>query len=292
VEPVPSPSRRVRLLSAAIVLIVLLGIVAFASNNGIGRSQEGGPSADYLSYAYSAFLVVFLLAIPATLWAVWVESTRVTVERPTFRRAVIQNLLTFGVLCLLVGGALYLRQHGFTIHKPDTHALNNTHKAITQNEGKPVTVEPTFKWPVLVVALVLLAIAAVPVVREYRRRKARRREALLWEPRLADELSDELSLALDDLRTERDIRRAVIAAYARMEKVLAQRGVRRRVSETALEYLARVLQDLRVTPAAAEGLTQLFEEAKFSRHDLGEDGRTRAIGALETVRSDLAPAAS
>jgi hypothetical protein len=287
-EPVTSPSRRVRLLSAAIVLIVLLGIVAFASNNGIGRSHDGGPSADYLSYAFTAFLVVFLLAIPVALWAVWVESTSATVERPTFRRAVIQNLLTFGVLCLVIGGAFYLRSHGFTIRKPDIHALTNAHKAITDTQGKPVKVEPTFKWPVLAVALVLLAIAAVPIVREQRRRKARRREALSWEPPLADELSDEISLALDDLRSERDIRRAVIAAYARMEKVLAQRGTRRRVSETALEYLGRVLQEMRVTPAAAEGLTRLFEEAKFSRHDLGEEGRTRAIGALETVRSDLA----
>jgi hypothetical protein len=288
VEPVPSPSRRVRLLSAAIVLIVLLGIVAFASNNGSGQSHERGPSADYLSYAYSAFLVVFLLAIPVTLWAVWVDSTRVTVERPTFRRAAIQNLLTFGVLCLVIGGALYLRRHGFTIHRPDTHALGNAHRAITGSNGKAVKVEPTFKWPVLAVALVLLALAAVPIVREHRRWKARRRGAVVWEPPLADELSDEISLALDDLRSERDIRRAVIAAYARMEKVLAQRGIRRRVSETALEYLGRVLEEMRVTPAAAEGLTQLFEEAKFSRHDLGEDRRMRAIGALETVRSDLA----
>jgi hypothetical protein len=287
-EPPTSSSRRVRLLSATALLIVLLGIVAFASTNGIGQSREGGPSADYLSYAFTAFLVVFVLAIPVTLWAVWVESTRVTVERPTFRRAVIQNLLTFGVLCLVIGGALYLRQHGFTIHKPNTHALNNAHKALTHSQGKPVKVEPTFKWPVLAVALVLLAIAAVPLVREHRRWKARRRAALEWQSPLADELSEEISLALDDLRSERDIRRAVIAAYARMEKVLAQRGVRRRVSETAFEYLGRILQEMRVTPAAAAALTQLFEEAKFSRHDLGEDGRKRAIGALEIVRSDLA----
>lgn len=283
----PDTGRSVRLLSVAALLVVLLGIVAFASRNGFGQSQESSSSTSYLSYAYTAFLVVFLLAIPATLWAIWVESTQVTVERPTFRRAIIQNLLTFGLLCLVIGGALYLRHRGLLIHRPNTHALKNAHGAIAGKQTKTPKVEPTFKWPVLWVALVLLAIAAVPIVQERRRRKARRRERFALDPALADELSDEISLALDDLRSEHDIRRAIIAAYARMEKVLAQRGMRRRGSETAFEYLQRVLQDVRVTPAAAQGLTQLFEEAKFSRHNLGEDRRARAISALETVRTDL-----
>lgn len=286
-DPAPTSSRRLRLLSVAAGVVVLLGIVAVASRTGVGKGTDRGPSTDYLSYAYTAFFILFVLAIPATLWALWAEGSRVTNQRPSFKRAVIQNLLTFGLICLLVGGAVYLnKHHHFVFHRPDPTALNNAHKAITHKNGKPVKVEPTFKWPVFWVAVALVAAAAVPIVRETRRRKAQR-IPLDWEPTLADELSDEIGLALDDLRSETDIRRAVIAAYARMEKVLARSGLRRKVSETALEFLRRVLGDLRVSAPAAQELTQLFEEAKFSAHDLDESARTRAITALETIRSEL-----
>jgi hypothetical protein len=72
-----------------------------------------------------------------------------------------------------------------------------------------------------------------------------------------------------------------------MEKVLARAGLRRKASETAIEFLRRVLGDLRVSATAAQELTQLFEEAKFSSHELDESARTRAIASLETIRSEL-----
>lgn len=286
-DPAPTSSRRLRLLSVAAGVVVLLAIVAVASRTGVGKSHDGGPSTDYLSYAYTAFFILFVLAIPATIWALRVEGGNIKPERPSFKRSVVQNLVMFGIICALVGGALYLNHHHhFVFHRPDTRALNNSHKALAHRGDKPVKANPTFKWPVLWVALVLLALAAVPIVREARRRSPQR-VPLDWEPTLADELSDEISLALDDLRSETDIRRAVIAAYARMEKVLARRGLTRRVSETAIEFLRRVLDDLSVSAPAARELTQLFEEAKFSTHELDESARARAIAALETIRSEL-----
>jgi hypothetical protein len=288
-EP-PAPARIPRLAAVAIGLIVLLAVVAFASRAGLGSSRDRTPSTTYLSYAYSAFLVAFVLMIPVALWALWTESTKTTIDRPTMRRAAIQNLATFLLLFGLIVLVLYLRHHHAIFHAPDTSALQNAHNALTHRNPKQPKVEPTFKWQVLVVAGALLAIAAVPLWRERRRWKERRITNLEWEPELATELSGEIDLAIDDLRAERDVRRAIIAAYARMERVLERSGLRRRPSETPFEYLRRVLGDLRVPAEAARSLTSLFEEAKFSRHELREDARERAIGALERVRHDLVPA--
>jgi hypothetical protein len=282
-----APARTSRLAAVALALIVF---VAFASRAGLGSSHDRSPSTTYLSYAYSAFLVAFVLMIPIAIWAFWVNATSVTPERPTFKRAVIQNVLTFLLICGVIGLVLYLRHHHAIFQKPNTTALNNAHNALRHKNVKQPKVEPSFEWPVLVVAGVLLAIAAVPLWRERQRWKQRRITKLEWQPELATELSDEIVLALDDLRTERDIRRAIIAAYARMERVLERSGLRRRPSETPFEYLRRVLGDLRVPAEAAQSLTSLFEEAKFSRHELDENARGRAIGALERVRDDLVPA--
>lgn len=101
------------------------------------------------------------------------------------------------------------------------------------------------------------------------------------------ELTAVVSDAIDDLRGEADPRRAVIAAYARMERVLGQHGAARHPSEAPFEYLARVLLRLRVRPAAVGDLTELFERAKFSTHEIDQRMKERAIAALVSVRDDL-----
>ena len=93
--------------------------------------------------------------------------------------------------------------------------------------------------------------------------------------------------SLDDLRAEPDPRRAVIAAYARLERVLAAHRLPRRPAEAPLEYLGRMLAELSVSPEAARRLTDLFERAKFSQHAVGTEMKEEAIAALETVRDDL-----
>ena len=102
-----------------------------------------------------------------------------------------------------------------------------------------------------------------------------------------EELTVVVSDAIDDLRGEADPRRAVIAAYARMEGVLGQHGQPRHPSEAPFEYLARILLLLRVRRAAVQDLTELFERAKFSTHEIDQRMKERAIAALISVRDDL-----
>jgi hypothetical protein len=106
-----------------------------------------------------------------------------------------------------------------------------------------------------------------------------------------DELQAVLTQAvretIDDLRGAVDPRRAVIAAYARMEAILDRHGYARRPSETPYEYLERVLLGLRVAPDAVRELTDLFELAKFSPHTIGDELRERALTALVAVRDGL-----
>jgi hypothetical protein len=109
--------------------------------------------------------------------------------------------------------------------------------------------------------------------------------------RAGAEFDDTLATLVDDslegLRAEPDPRKAVIAAYARMERGLGGSGLARAASETALEYLGRVLADRRVSPAAVIRLTNLFERAKFSDHAIGADAKQDAIAALDAVRDEL-----
>jgi Domain of unknown function (DUF4129) len=100
-------------------------------------------------------------------------------------------------------------------------------------------------------------------------------------------LLETVEATVDDLRAERDPRRAVIAAYAQMERTFAEHGVRRRPAEAPLEYFARVLRARHVREGAVRTLTELFEYAKFSRHEIDDAMKERAIAALLAVRDDL-----
>ena len=144
-------------------------------------------------------------------------------------------------------------------------------------------VDTRFTWlPVLAVAVtvaVLLAIVAAQLAAERRRRgDPGRRPA-----RLAELLDD----TLDDLEREPDPRKAVIAAWARMERGLAASGLPRRAAEAPFEYAARVLAQAQVSPDAVHRLTDLFERAKFSRHTIDLAMRDQAIAALTAVRREL-----
>jgi Domain of unknown function (DUF4129) len=143
--------------------------------------------------------------------------------------------------------------------------------------------DPSISWlTIIVVVGLLLAAVLAFVVAERRARRDGPPEELL-----AEQLALVLDETLDDLRAEADPRRAIIAAYARLERVLAANGVPRRASETADEYLPRVLLDLELDSGAVGRLTALFTRAKFSQHDVDPAMKEEAIDALEQVRDEL-----
>lgn len=124
------------------------------------------------------------------------------------------------------------------------------------------------------VGLVLLAGVAVLVVR--------RRRAAGESPAAEEPFAVAVDESLDDLRSETDVRRAIIACYARMERALARAGRARRPAEAPLEYLRRVL--VAVAPAPGRRLTELFERAAFSVEPMGVAEREHAVAALEALR--------
>jgi hypothetical protein len=98
--------------------------------------------------------------------------------------------------------------------------------------------------------------------------------------------------AVDDsltvLQAEPDPRRAIIAAYASMDRWMAQAGFGRQPWEAPFEHLDRVLGGLGATAAVAATLARLFERAKFGHHPCGQDMKQAALAALVELRDALA----
>ena len=289
-QPYPQGhGRSFRVASVLLALLVLLALVAFASRTGFGHASSTTATPGYVNWATSIFLVCFFVMAPLSIWA-YVHQARERLERQqqkTFQARVIRSLIFIPLLAIAFFVRLYL--------KDKIHLSNGFHQLFFGNHlaagkgknGKGSTpYSPTFQWPVLWAAILIL-LAGVAAWVWWRKKHPPMPRVGLAPLTLEDDVAFSLSDAIEDLESEPDARRAVIAAYARMEGVFGRHGLRREVSETATEYLRRILLGLTTRITAVEKLTGLFEQAKFSDHPIDEWMKQDAIDALRAIRDDL-----
>lgn len=277
-----------------VALLALLALVAFASRSGFeGHSSNAAPSQGLADWAFSVFLVLFVLAVPLTVLGYLSSGGElVRRKRRSFRERVLQQLAGVAIVLIAITVIVYLRRH----HSGGLHLNLNALRSVQHDThaGTATTHRaPAFKWPVAVIAgLICLALGFAWYSARRRLRSATRLPFALDDGAFAADVAGTIDEAIDDLEAEPDARRAVIAAYARMESVLGRNGLRREPSETPLEYLRRVLLGVTARGDAVQSLTQLFEEARFSRHEIDAAMKRDAIAALRTIRDDLQSAAA
>ena len=274
-----------RSLLLTIALVVLLGLVAFSSRSGFGNSNAPAVSNTYISYAMSVFLIVFVLMIPVAIYSYFIRTKEMTAigsrsPNKQFKRMVIGLV----VIALVVYVRHYFAHGGFFGHNGIFHVSKpgtGHGKLGTNGHAQP---QPHFEYLVLWIALALGAVGAVAAYIQYKRQPPKPiKPPLTFE----EQVAETLTVALDDLEREADPRRAVIAAYARMERAFGFHGMARKPSETAIEYLRRVLHELSSRSDSVETLTSLFERAKFSTHEITLGMKQEAIYSLREIRESL-----
>jgi len=270
-------------------LVVLLVVVAVASTGSVPAGTGGtrAPSDRFLDVLISLLLVwmafgAVLLAYLLLLRKGAPAETAAALHRRRPWASLLGLVLGFGVLALVVRWFWVDNGQNLGVKDP---LLSGPDGSGAAGATAPGVYQPEFATGPVLVVLGLLAVAIAAWVISYRARRRRllgnETESLL--PALADVLDE----TLDDLRAEADPRRAVIAAYARMERSLAAFGLPRSPAEAPDEYLKRIFADLDVSRRTTSRLTALFTWAKFSGHDVAPEMKDEAIEALEAVREEL-----
>ena len=284
------PSARTR--NALLTAVGVLGAVVLVAVAARGSTSAGDASARKPSDALlDVFFTMYLVALVAgAVMFVYLLVLRRRVKAQTGkapRKSLLEMVGTIFVLvtvALLFGRRLQDWERPPPIEPEEAIGQANTLPAGTTTSPTVTSYEAEVAWAPVLVTMGLIMLAAVAWWYAGRVRKRARGE-------LHSELAAAVTLAvdesLDDLRAEPDPRRAVIAAYARLERVLAAHGLPRKPAEAPLEYLVRMLAGLSVSDRAARTLTDLFERAKFSQHAVGAEMKDEAIDALRTVRDDL-----
>ena len=280
-------SRRLLLPLGLLVtaLVVVAALAAGAHPLGGGGGKPGGPSSTFFDYTFTTFLIFAVAIGGSVLWILLTHNPNPNQRRPgRFHNLVA--LLYFGACALIAWG---ISSSGFERrlqHSAQQHG-GKSGKSLqpAQGSGTPGSARNAqVRWDEVAVALALLAAAGVAA---FTARNRRRLPALGFRSTQRESLAATLDESLDDLRAEPDLRKAIVAAYARMERALAAAGLPRRPAEAPLEYVERALLELEASADAARRLTDLFEWAKFSQHEPGPEMRDEAIDALVAVRDEL-----
>jgi hypothetical protein len=272
-----------RALAPALIVLALIGVVAIAAAGSTpsGTNVVRAPPGEIVDVILTLFLVA---AIPAA--AIYIYGLLYAYEF-SGKPGNLGNMLAPAVLVMLVTVALYyrLRTRGAAEEELGEQAFPGGFQGRAPDQGSEgSSYRPEFEWSALLilagVVLVGFAVWYLSLNRQVRRLAGDDDGAV---SALALVLED----TLDDLRAEQDPRRAVIAAYARLERVLAAFGLGRRPAETPQEYLRRILPRLELERRSVRRLTDLFTRAKFSLHEVDAGMKDEAIESLTIARDEL-----
>jgi len=283
-----------RALLPGLAVLALVAVVAVAATGGTpSGTSDGRRPPDVLLDSFFSLALVALVPAAALLVYGLLQRKEIARELASGRypRATLAAWIVFVSLLTL---AAYLGYRGSHLELRGPREVAD----LGQEQGRvrvpdvsasdPDAYQAEFAWGPVLAAVALAALGALALFAASRRRRLPRTASAAA---VAEQLAAALDDTLDDLWAEPDPRRAVIGAYARLERALAASGLPRLGAETAQEYLARILERLEVAPDPARRLTELFVEAKFSQHAIDQTAKDRAIAALAHVRDELRQAA-
>ena len=150
---------------------------------------------------------------------------------------------------------------------------------------------PTLLWVsgIIIIAAVfvggLLFIQAIREMREEAKVVPPPEEEVLQEEALnvVGEAISEITAHEGDL----DFRAAIIKCYERLCELLAQRNCQIQKHETVQEFRISASKLLNIPDKPLSVLTNLFEEARYSTHEIDEAKRNEALKCLEEIRNHL-----
>jgi hypothetical protein len=275
-------TRRAAIAALVVPALVLVAIAA-RSYQPFG-GEPGGERAASTAFLDSTFTIVLALGVVLALILIWVR-IRMPGKAGRGRGSGFSGLVIFLILITTLVGIRAMVDYE---RRPSNAAgAEPGFPGPAPPAGRPVAQPesdraPRVIWPLAIgIGGVIAAAIAIAVIADRRRRRP---DALTAEQ--LKELREALDEAIEDLRRDPDPRRAVVAAYARMEQALTVYGLPRKPAEAPYEYLHRVARELEAEGPVAS-LTELFEVAKFSEHAVDETMRGRAIDALTAVRAEV-----
>jgi hypothetical protein len=292
-----SPSRaELRALALAAIALALVGVVGLASPASVWHAPHAGLGASAPALRALASIGGVVLALALLL--IWAGTPKASGRRRKGRAIAPEDLDELGGSLWTAGKTLAVALLAFALFcvaalpllsrssAPPPSAIEirlRTSTGPLHSEPRGADHSVNVAWLVLPMALTFSILA--PAAFLIRRRRLSRA------PDVAEDsgaFGPAVRASIAALESERDPRRAILRAYARMEQAFSNIEIVRARDETASEFLGRTMRWLRVSADSAAVLTERFEEARFSTHTFTEGDRELALASLHRVERELA----
>lgn len=254
---------------------------------GLASRAETAPNApllgdDPIAVAFDVLTYMLLLAaglgLLLIIWVLWPRPGEQPPPLPRRRRDLLMALVTSSAVVV----AIWLRGRSLgRLPNLGQHATGTPPGQVPTAVSRAARAAPGLDWIALAIVAGLIAAAAVVAWRLLRQSGPGRHRSAL------DSLQALLHDAIEDVQAEADPRRAVIAAWARAERLLAAQRLPRRAAEAPFEFAARAEAELGLERVSLQRLAGLYEWARFSLNEVTPAMRRQALGELLQVRDGL-----
>ena len=137
-----------------------------------------------------------------------------------------------------------------------------------QNNGE----ESQITYILLAIAAVII-IVIIGVIMLFKKQKIQE----------APSIEEKAAKTIRNLKTESDHRKSVINCYKQMCNWLGNKGVAKANYQTPREFAMATKNHLKISPDTLYTLTQIFEKARYSTHNINVEDRDKAIKCLNEI---------
>jgi hypothetical protein len=278
------------LLVLAVVMVA--GLAFNVANLDVGReSMPAAPAADRTSGSYwvlvpDSVAIYLLFALLLVLFAGTIILLLQRRVRPKAqgRRASWWDVVTRVIGLVILVGVLLLWPRALQAAKGPLDDASAAGSGGSAAQMVPIATG----WPIdlALVGLLLVAILSIFVLLRSRRRGGSEADDdTSGGPRASAALAVDETIQV--LEAGRDVRSAILACFQRFCVLLGSRGITEQEALTPRELEALAVHRLRVSSRDSRALTDVFEEARYSTHLLGEPDRQRALESLREIRAAL-----
>ena len=148
--------------------------------------------------------------------------------------------------------------------------------------SNPAVEKPLYSQNMIILFVIAVAMGLLFgffIVEVYKKKKVKVEKEVIT-------TAEVMERAIYKVKIGKDVRGAILAAYKEMEKLMRARGVEDKSYYTPREFREFALKTLKISPKPVDTLTNLFEIARYSSHEMNENHRKLALNALEEIRNE------
>jgi hypothetical protein len=137
------------------------------------------------------------------------------------------------------------------------------------------TVPPDYTWVFILLFIILMALLIMWAIYEINKRRAIKNMQRI------------IRKAADQLVAGNAYAAVIFKAYRQLASTMKKYGYLRKDSETFREFEKAIRVALPIDTQSMDALLSVLEEARYSKHEMNENDRDRAIAALRAVQMSL-----